>query len=116
MKIPPGQAYAGTWNILGQTPLGSGAGPLMMDLSGEKELLVISEDIWVAKTGDTASDWNSAKLSLSVSGSAWTSTILSKNGECENATGSNYKGTWSVNNGKLTWTMNNWVSWTAERL
>jgi len=112
-----GPAYVGTWHILKQTLLAGGAaGAPVMDISAHNAQLVISTNQWVAKDNDPTSGCTSVTLSLSVSGSAWTSTILSKVGACPAYTGPNYTGTWSVSNGKLTWTMNNLVSWTAERM
>jgi hypothetical protein len=107
--------YVGTWHVLAQTLLGSGvATPVVMDISNQNVQLVISENQWVAKDNDPASGCNSVTLSLSVTGSSWASTILSKDGSCPSYSGSNYTGTWSVSNGILTWTMGTLVSWTAE--
>jgi len=112
-----GPAYVGTWHILKATLLAGGAaGAPVMDISAQNSQLVISTNQWVAKDNDPTSGCDSVKLSLSVSGGAWTSTILSKVGACPSYTGPNYAGTWSVSNDKLTWTMNNLVSWTAERM
>lgn len=110
-----GSGYVGTWHVLTQTLLASGA---VMDLSAQNAQLVISADQWVTKDNDPTSDCTSVTLSLSVSGSTWNSTILSKDpvGGCPSYTGPDYTGTWSVNNDKLTWTMNPLVSWTAERM
>jgi hypothetical protein len=85
-----------------------------MDISNQNAQLVISENQWVTKDNDPTSGCNSVTLSLSVTGSSWASTILSKDGSCASYTGPNYTGTWSVNNGILTWTMGTLVSWTAE--
>lgn len=101
--------------MLAQTLLGSGVvTPVVMDISNQNVQLVISENQWVAKDNDPTSGCNSVTLSLSVTGSSWASTILSKDGSCPSYSGSNYTGTWSVSNGILTWTMGTLVSWTAE--
>jgi hypothetical protein len=101
--------------VLTQTLLASGvATPVVMDISNQNAQLVISENQWVAKDNDPTSGCNSVTLSLSVTGSSWASTILDKDGSCASYTGPGYTGTWSVNNGILTWTIGTLVSWTAE--